>query len=148
MITIRKSVNGWQALIKKKSYLGQRAKTFPTKNQAQLWADVVERSLQPPKGLSERPPELFQEAIEAYIDGPLKHHRSGHNEQYPLRAMANSWIGGVQLSELSIRHFALWRDERLLQVKPNTIMRELKIFHVLLDWAEKVIKYKEKNKSF
>ena len=49
--------------------------------------------------------------------------------------MAKSWIGGVQLSELSIRHLALWRDERLIKVKANTAMRELRILRVLLDWA-------------
>ena len=50
--------------------------------------------------------------------------------------MANIWIGGVPLSELSIRHFALRRDERLLNVKPHTIMSELRILRVLLDWAK------------
>ncbi len=135
MATIRKSGGGWQALIRKKNYLGQRAKTFPTKKQAQLWADVVERSLQPPKGLTDKPPKILKEAIESYIEGPLKHHRSGHNEKYPLQVTANSWLGGVVLSELSIRHLALWRDERLIKVKANTAMRELRILRVLLDWA-------------
>ena len=74
MATIRKSGSGWQALIRKKQYTGPKAKTFPTKSQAQLWADVVESSLKPPKGLTDKPPELFQEAIESYIEGPLKHH--------------------------------------------------------------------------
>ena len=40
------------------------------------------------------------------------------------------------MEELSIRHFALWRDERLRKVKPNTVMRELRILRVLLDWAK------------
>ena len=133
MATIRKSGSGWQALIRKKQYTGPKAKTFPTKAQAQLWADGVERSLQPPKRLTDTPPKIFQEAIEAYIDGPLKHHRSSHNERYPLQVTANSWLGGVPLSELSIRHLAIWRDERLIKVKPNTVMRELRILRVLLD---------------
>jgi len=84
MATIRKGGKGWQALIRKKNHVGPLSKTFPTKSQAQLWADGVERSLQPPKGLSEKPPAIFKEAIEAYIEGPLKHHRSAHNEKYPL----------------------------------------------------------------
>ncbi len=45
-------------------------------------------------------------------------------------------MGGILLEELSIRHFALWRDERLIKVKPNTVMRELRILRVLLDWAK------------
>ena len=45
-------------------------------------------------------------------------------------------MGGILLKELSIRHFALWRDERLSKVKSNTVMRELRILRVLLDWAK------------
>ena len=72
-----------------------------------LWANVVEGSLKKPAHLDQEPPQTLKEAIDLFIDGPLQEHRSGHNEQYSLRAMANSWIGGVLLSELSIRHFAL-----------------------------------------
>ena len=133
MATIRRSGSGWQALIRKKEYVGPKAKTFRSKAQAQLWANAVEGSLKRPEQLDQPPPQILKEAIDLFIEGPLQEHRSGHNEQYPLRAMANSWIGGVQLSELTIRHFALWRDERLLQVKPNTIMRELRILRILLD---------------
>ena len=136
MATIRRSGSGWQALIRKKKYQGKKAKTFSSKSQALLWANAVEGSLKRPAQLDQPPPQILKEAIDLYIDGPLQEHRSGHNEQYPLRAMANSWIGGVLLGELSIRHFALWRDERLLNVKPNTVMRELRILRVLLDWAK------------
>ena len=136
MATIRKGGKGWQALIRKKNHVGPLSKTFPTKSQAQLWADGVESSLKLPKGLSERPPKIFKEAIEAYIDGPLNQHRSAHNEKYPLQVTASSWLGGVPLNELSIRHLAVWRDERLIKVKANTVMRELRILRVLLDWAK------------
>ena len=43
--------------------------------------------------------------------------------------------GRYTLSDLQIKHFAVWRDERLLKVKPNTVMQELRILRVLLDWA-------------
>ena len=136
MATIRKGGKGWQALIRKKNYLGPKSKIFQTKSQAQLWANAVERSFKKPKGLAEKPPHIFKEAIYSFIEGPLKSHRSGHNEKYPLQATANSWIGGVPLKELSIRHFAAWREERLIKVKANTVMRELRILRVLLDWAK------------
>ena len=62
-------------------------------------------------------------------------HRSAENEKYPLKVTAESWLGDIPLSDLRIMHFAVWRDERLLKVKPNTVMRELRILRVLLDWA-------------
>ncbi len=136
MATIRRSGSGWQALIRKKKYQGQTSKTFSSKAAAELWANAVESSLKTPAKLDLKPPQILREAIDLYIQGPLQDHRSGANEQYPLKALANSWMGGVLLEELSIRHFALWRDERLIKVKPNTIMRELRILRVLLDWAK------------
>jgi len=136
MATIRRSGSGWQALIRKKKYQGQTSKTFSSKAAAKLWANAVESSLKTPFKLDLKPPQIFREAIDLYIQGPLQDHRSGANEQYPLKVLANSWLGGVLLEELSIRHFALWRDERLSKVKPNTIMRELRVLRVLLDWAK------------
>ncbi|WP_225866443.1 site-specific integrase [Prochlorococcus marinus] len=62
-------------------------------------------------------------------------HRSAENEKYPLRVTAESWLGDIPLKDLQIRHFAVWRDERLLKVKPNTVMRELRILRVLIDWV-------------
>ena len=105
-----------KALIRKKEYQGPKTKIFSSKSQAQLWANAVEVSLKRPAQLDQPPPQILKEAIDAYIDGPLKDHRSGHNEQYPLKAMASNWMGGVPLSELSIRYFALWRDEQLLLI--------------------------------
>ena len=136
MATIRRSGSGWQALIRKKKYQGQTSKTFSSKAAAKLWANAVESSLKTPFKLDLKPPQIFREAIDLFIQGPLQDHRSGANEQYPLKVLANSWLGGVLLEELSIRHFALWRDERLSKVKPNTIMRELRVLRVLLDWAK------------
>ena len=136
MATIRRSGSGWQALIRKKKYQGQASKTFSSKAAAKLWANAVESSLKTPAKLDLKPPQTFREAIDLYIQGPLQDHRSGGNEQYPLKVLANSWMGGILLEELSIRHFALWRDDRLIKVKPNTVMRELRILRVLLDWAK------------
>ena len=104
MATIRRSGSGWQALIRKKEYVGPKAKTFRSKAQAQLWANAVEGSLKRPEELGQQPHQILKEAIDLFIEGPLLEHLSGHNEQYPLRAMANSWIGEVQLNALSIRH--------------------------------------------
>jgi len=136
MATIRRSGSGWQALIRKKKYQGQTSKTFSSKAAAKLWANAVESSLETPAKLDLKPPQIFREAIDLYIQGPLQDHLSSSNEQYPLKVLASSWMGGVLLEELSIRHFALWRDERLIKVKPNTLMRELRILRVLLDWAK------------
>ena len=72
MGTIRKGGKGWQALIRKKNHIGPKSKTFPTKAQAELWAKAFECSFKKTKGLTERPPQILREAINSYIEGPLK----------------------------------------------------------------------------
>jgi integrase len=135
MATIRKSGSGWQALIRRKGHNGPKSKTFQTRFQAESWAKATEEQLRPQRIGQAVVPLTLSDAIEAFIEGPLKSHRSAANELYPLRATAKSWIGNVLLSELAVRHLATWRDQRLAEVKANTVMRELRVLRVLLDWA-------------
>ena len=136
MATIRKSGNGWQALIRRKAHQGPKSKTFTSRKQAEIWANAQEAALEPRAGVLPSAPLTLAEAIERFIAGPLQGHRSAANEVYPLRATAVSWLGAVLLSELSTRHLSIWRDQRLSSVKANSVMRELRILRVLLDWAK------------
>ena len=135
MATIRRSGNGWQALIRRKAHTGTQSKTFPTRREAEIWAKATEAQLTPQKDLLSELPLNVAEAITAFIAGPLSSHRSAANEAYPLKATAEGWLGSVMLSELTVRHLAIWRDQRLCRVKANTVMRELRILRVLLDWV-------------
>jgi len=132
MATIRRSGNGWQVLIRRKNYVGPRSRNFLSRDLAQSWADAVEERT---KKVFRDVPITLGEAINEYINGPLLMHRSAENEKYPLRVTAESWLGDIPLKDLQIKHFAIWRDERLLKVKPNTVMRELRILRVLIDWV-------------
>ena len=134
MATIRRSGSGWQALIRRKNHVGPRSKTFPSEYLARCWAEAVEESAADKK--TGKIPITLKDAIVAYINGPLLEHRSADNERYSLQAMASSWIGDIPLKILEIRHLATWRDERLLKVEPNTVMRELRIRRVLIDWYD------------
>lgn len=135
MATIRKGSKGWQSLIRRKGYSGPISKTFATRKEAEIWARTTDEQLTPKRPDQPAVPLTVADAIEAFIDGPLQGHRSAANELYPLRASARSWLGSVLLSELTIRHLAIWRDQRLTAVKANTVMRELRVLRVLLDWA-------------
>ncbi|WP_288257578.1 site-specific integrase [uncultured Prochlorococcus sp.] len=132
MATIRRSGSGWQVLIRRKNYVGPRSRTFLSRDLAQSWANAVEDRK---KKVFRDNPITLGEAINDYINGPLLLHRSAENEKYPLRVTAESWLGDIPMKDLQIKHFAVWRDERLLKVKPNTVMRELRILRVLIDWA-------------
>ncbi len=133
MATIRRSGSGWQVLIRRKNYVGPRSRTFLSRDLAESWADAVEDRT---RKIFPDIPVTLGDAINDYINGPLLLHRSAENEKYPLRVTAESWLGDIPLKDLQIRHFAVWRDERLMKVKPNTVMRELRILRVLIDWAK------------
>ena len=133
MATIRRSGSGWQVLIRRKNYVGPRSRTFLSRDLAESWADAVEDRT---RKIFPDIPVTLGDAINDYINGPLLLHRSAENEKYPLRVTAKSWLGDIPLKDLQIRHLAVWRDERLLKVKPNTVMRELRILRVLIDWAK------------
>ena len=115
-----------------KNYVGPRSRTLHSRDPAESWADAVEDRT---RKIFPVIPVTLGDAINDYINGPLLLHRSAENEKYPLRVTAKSWLGDIPLKDLQIRHFAVWRDERLLKVKPNTVMRELRILRVLIDWA-------------
>ena len=120
MATVRRSGSGWQVLIRRKNYEGPRSRTFLSRDLAESWANAVEERT---KKVFPNIPITLGEAINDYINGPLLLHRSAENEKYPLRVTAESWLGDITLKDLQIKHFAVWRDERLLKVKPNTVMR-------------------------
>ena len=132
MATIRRSGSGWQILIRRKNYVGPRSRTFLSRDLAQSWVNAFEERT---KKVLRDIPITLGEVINDYINGPLLLHRSAENEKYPLRVTAESWLGDIPLKDLQIKHFAVWRDERLVNVKPNTVMRELRILRVLIDWA-------------
>ena len=58
MATIRRSGSSWQALIRKKEYLGPRSKTFTSQAAAKLWANAVEGSLKRQAELDQPPPQI------------------------------------------------------------------------------------------
>ena len=71
MATIRRSGSGWQALIRKKEYVGPKAKTFRSRAQAQLWANAVEGALKRPKSLDQQPPQFLKDAIDLFMEHSL-----------------------------------------------------------------------------
>ncbi len=102
------------------------SKTFLSKDLAESWADAVEERTK--KFLNDIPFNLG-EAINDYINGPLLLHRSAENEKLLLRVTAESWLRDIPLKDLQIKHYAVLRDERLVKVKQNIVMIELRMMY-------------------
>ena len=138
MATLRKRNNGhWQARVRKANQ--SITKTFINKVDAERWAKQVEVEMQ--KGsytnlaLVER--TTFAEIIERYITKVLPTMRGGKADFIRLKALARRPIAKLNMVSLTPQKIAQHRDERLKEIAPATVIRELSYFSSIISYARK-----------
>lgn len=138
MATLRKRSNGhWQARVRKANQ--NITKTFINKFDAERWAKQIEVEIQ--KGsytnliLAER--TTFAEIIERYIDEVLPTMRGGKADYIRLKALAKRPIAKLSMVALTPQKIAQHRDERLKEIAPATVIRELSYFSSIINHARK-----------
>ena len=138
MATLRKRSNGhWQARVRKANQT--LTKTFINKADAEKWAKQVEVELD--KGsfvnfvLAER--TTFKEVIERYNIEVLPTMRGGKADYIRLKALARRPIAKLNMVALTPQKIAQHRDERLKEVAPATVIRELSYFSSIITYARK-----------
>ncbi len=138
MATLRKRSNGhWQARVRKANQ--SITKTFINKVDAERWAKQVEVEIQ--KGsytnlaLAER--TTFAEIIERYITEVLPTMRGGKADYIRLKALARRPIAKLNMVSLTVQKIAQHRDERLKEIAPATVIRELSYFSSIITFARK-----------
>jgi len=138
MATLRKRNNGhWQARVRKANQ--SITKTFINKVDAERWAKQIEVEIQ--KGsytnlmLAER--TTFAEIIERYIAEVLPTMRGGKADYIRLKALARRPIANLNMVSLTPQKIAQHRDERLKQIAPATVIRELSYFSSIITYARK-----------
>lgn len=138
MATLRKRSNGhWQARVRKANQ--SITKTFINKLDAERWAKQIEVEIQ--KGsytnllLAER--TTFAEIIERYIAEVLPTMRGGKADYIRLKALARRPIAKLNMVSLTPQKIAQHRDERLKEIAPATVIRELSYFSSIITYARK-----------
>ena len=138
MATLRKRSNGhWQARVRKANQ--SITKTFINKADAERWAKQVEVEIQ--KGsytnlvFAER--TTFAEIIERYIAEVLPKMRGGEADYIRLKALARRPIAKLNMVALTPQKIAQHRDERLKEIAPATVIRELSYFSSIITCARK-----------
>ena len=138
MATLRKRNNGhWQARVRKANQ--SITKTFINKLDAERWAKQIEVEIQ--KGsytnllLAER--TTFAEIIERYIAEVLPTMRGGKADYIRLKALARRPIAKLNMVSLTPQKIAQHRDERLKEIAPATVIRELSYFSSIITYARK-----------
>jgi integrase len=138
MPTFRNRNGKWQARVQIKGHAAL-SKTFINKVDAEKWAKQVEVEMQ--KGsytnlvLAER--TTFAEIIERYIAEVLPTMRGGKADYIRLKALARRPIAKLNMVSLTPQKIAQHRDERLKQIAPSTVIRELSYFSSIITYARK-----------
>jgi integrase len=113
---------------------GQRASaTFRTKQEAAAWALQREAELSGTK----LPDKTLGDALRRYLREVSPSHRGHRWEKIRLTSLAAEPVAKRALAALAAPDFAAWRDERLAEVKPGTVAREMTLLRSVLRTAWK-----------
>ena len=141
MASIRARSNKWQARIIRKGH-PTIAKTFLTRQDAEKWARSIEIEIDRGTYISKSYAEKtqFKEILQKYLNEVSPQMRSADTQAIRVRKLMKHPIAEVNMAQLSPKHMADYRDERLKVIKPNTVIRELAILssvinHARREWA-------------
>ena len=126
MASFRQRSNKWQARVKRDGFPDQ-VKTFEVKADAERWARSVESEMD--RGSFSSPVTAQKtnlgELIERYVLEVLPRMRGAKEDAIRLKALCRRSICKCSVSALTPAKIANFRDERLAEVAPGTVVREL-----------------------
>lgn len=102
----------------------RKAKTFQTKREAVAWANDLEHT-----GI--RPSKTLSDAIEKYK--PIAEGHKGWSAELSRLKQINKALGDYALDRITPAKLAAYRDERLQEVAPVSVRRELIILGALFN---------------
>jgi integrase len=138
MATISNRKNKWQARVRRN---GQPSitKTFLIKQDAEKWARSIEIEIDRGTYINTDYAQktLFKEILRKYLDDVAPQMRSADNQSIRVKKLMKHPIAEVNMAQLSPKHMADYRDERLKVIKPNTVVRELAILSSVINHARR-----------
>jgi len=138
MASFRFRNNRWQARVQRKEQK-DLAKSFLNKPDAEKWARSIEIEIDRGTYINTdfAQKTLFKEILQKYLDDVAPHMRSADNQIIRVRKLMKHPIAEVNMAQLSPKHMADYRDERLKVIKPNTVIRELAILSSVINHAKR-----------
>lgn len=129
MASIRKRGNAWQARVIRKGFPDETA-TFKTKAEALEWSRDVETSMDAGRYRHSKEAEetLLCDLLQRYRETvtPLK--RGATDEAIRLKALERRRLAKLALVNVSPQAIAAFRDERLAECSPATVIRDWPCF--------------------
>jgi hypothetical protein len=131
MATISKRGKRWYVQVRRKGY-PPSFKTLSSKAEAVAWARVKEATSGPnPEPRFKAPETTLGALLERYRDTITPTKRGASSESYRLSRMIAAPMALLTLGQVQPAHIAAYRDERLREVKPGTVRRELAVLRRL-----------------
>jgi integrase len=127
MASIYRHGRGWRAQVYVRGV--RDSDTFRTRQEAAQWALQREAEL----AGTTLAPRTLDAALARYRDDVSPSHKGYRWEVMRIEAMRRHAIAGRMLGSLTGPDIAGWRDERLKQVSPATVAREMTLLRAVLE---------------
>jgi len=138
MASIRQRNGKWQARVIRKGQPPQ-ARTFLSKQDAERWARGVETEIDRGTCTSrtEADRTTLGEVIARYCAEVTPSMRAAHDDLIRLKALQRNPLCANTMSGLTPAKVAAFRDQRLRQVQPGTVIRELAYLSSIINHARR-----------
>lgn len=138
MASFRLHGNRWQARVRRHGYPNQ-TKSFDTKADAEKWARSIECEID--QGLfisiNEAQRTTLKDVIARYLKEVTPTMKSASEDTIRLKAIMRKAIASWSLANLNSARVAAFRDERLKEVSPSTVIRELAYLSAIINHARR-----------
>lgn len=145
MASVEKYKNGYRAQVAIK---GRRAsKTFRTKREADAWASVKETEFRTLADTPKAARVTFGELLRTYADEESPKKRGARWEQIRIDAFLASKDLNTDalLADVTPDFIGQWRNQRLEQVAPGTVLREMGLLSAAFEYARRQKKWISEN---
>lgn len=140
-MALYKRGNRWRVEIRRQGVY--RSRTFRRKANAEQWEARVLVALE--GGETPEAAYTVRETIERYLSEVTPHKKGAHWETVRLKRFLRHGLCNKRLKDVTPEDMAAWRDERLKQVKPASVRRELNIWSAIFSVARREWKWINEN---
>lgn len=135
MASIQRTPAGYRAQVYVRGVRDSRL--FVTKRDAATWAAQREAEIRAIAGGRGGEVKTLADTLRRFADEVSPTHRGARWEQIRLSALERDLPGGKRMADITPDDFARWRDKRLTQVKPGTVLRELGLLSAVFEVARR-----------
>lgn len=128
----------WEARIRRRGF-PTIGRTFESKAEAQIWAIQTEAEMQRGSFIVRNPAEdvSMRELIQRFTVEVSPSHKGHLKEAARMRRTAKCRVWETHVANLKPSDIAAWRDQRLKEVAPSTVLREIGDLALVLNHAMK-----------